>query len=194
LELFGLPHEVTVRESLSAGADIALFSTDKLIGGPQGGLIVGCKDLIEKIRKQPLYRALRVCKMTLAALEATLKLFKSPELLAKKHPIYCMLGKSLSEIEMQAVQLSKQIQTLKPDLKVSVIKTITYLGGGSLPGSELPSFAVSIASKKISAEMLSKIFRRAAVPVVPHIKDDEVILDMRTVFPEDVHYILEAVN
>ena len=75
-----------------------------------------------------------------------------------------------------------------------MIKTITYLGGGSLPGSELPSFAVSIASKKISAEMLSKIFRRAAVPVVPHIKDDEVILDMRTVFPEDVHYILEAVN
>jgi L-seryl-tRNA(Ser) seleniumtransferase len=194
LEKYGLPHEVTVSESLSAGSDIVLFSTDKLIGGPQGGLIVGRKDLIEKIRKQPLYRALRVCKLTLAALEATLKLFRSPELLVERHPIYGMLGKSLAEIEEQAMRLSEQMASKRPDWNVSVVKTITYLGGGSLPGSELPSFAVKVSSQLKSAEEISKMFRLADTPVIPHIKDDAVLLDMRTVSKDEIEFILKAVN
>jgi len=194
MEQFGLPHEVTVRESLLAGADIALFSTDKLIGGPQGGLIVGRTDLIEKIRKQPLYRALRVCKMTLTALEATLKLFKSPDLLVRKHPVYSMLAKSAVEIEMQALEVVKTISKKRPDWKVSVTKTTTFLGGGSLPGAELPSFAVKIISGKESADDISRIFRTAAVPVVPHISDGAVLLDMRTVSAEELHCIAEAVR
>jgi len=194
MEQFGLPHEVTVRESLTAGADIALFSTDKLIGGPQGGLIVGKTELIEKIRKQPLYRALRVCKMTLAALEATLKLFRSPDILIKRHPIYSMLAKSQVEIETQALQLAKQISARKTGWKVSVTKTTTFLGGGSLPGAKLPSFAVKIVSSKESADEISRMFRLAEVPVVPHISEGAVLLDMRTVSQAEVEFILKAVE
>ncbi|MDD4869947.1 MAG: L-seryl-tRNA(Sec) selenium transferase [Kiritimatiellae bacterium] len=193
LEQFGLPHEVTVKESLMAGADIVLFSTDKLIGGPQGGLIVGRKDLIETIRKQPLYRVIRVCKLTIAALEATLKLFRSPDLLVKKHPIYKMLAKSPVELETQALKVSKLISKKCPDWKVSVVKTITYLGGGSLPGAELPSFAVRISSGKMSADAIAKMFRMADVPVIPHISDDAVLLDMRTVSEDEIGFVVKAV-
>jgi len=194
LEQFGLPHESTVQESVKAGADVVLFSTDKLIGGPQGGMIVGKEKYITRIRKHPLYRVLRVCKLTLGALEATLKLFKSPELLAAKHPIYMMLAKSPAEIEKSARELADLISHKKPEWNVSVIKTTSYLGGGSLPEEALLSFAVKITTKSCSADELARRFRTASTPVIPRIAGNAVLLDLRTVLPGDVSEILKAVE
>ena len=194
LEMFGLDHECTVRESLDAGADVALFSTDKLIGGPQGGMIVGRADLLEKIRSHPLYRVLRVCKLTLGALEATLRLFRSPDLLAKNHPVYRMIAKTPLEIESQARQVRDLIAARRPDWTIEVSREVSYLGGGSLPEAEMPSFAVRVRAAGISADDLALGFRMADTPVIPRVADDRVILDMRTVFPDDIPDILQAVE
>jgi L-seryl-tRNA(Ser) seleniumtransferase len=194
LEQFGLPHESTVQESIKAGADVVLFSTDKLIGGPQGGMIVGKEKFITRIRKHPLYRVLRVCKLTLGALEATLKLFKSPELLAAKHPIYMMLARTPAELEESAAKLADLIFQKKPRWNVSVIKTTSYLGGGSLPEESMPSFAVKITSKSCSTDELARRFRTASTPVIPRIAGNAVLLDMRTVLAGDVREILGAVE
>lgn len=193
LEKYGLEHEMTVRESLEAGADIVLFSTDKLIGGPQGGLIVGKKELIAQIKSHPLYRVLRVCKLTLGALEATLKLFKSPDLIEKTHPVYRMLGKGLEEMETQARAVAADLLKMKPEWRVTVEKTVSYLGGGALPAEELPSFAVAIAAKGKAADDLAWRFRQAETPVIPRVSDDAVLLDMRTVQKDEVAFVTQAV-
>ncbi|MFC1498921.1 L-seryl-tRNA(Sec) selenium transferase [Verrucomicrobiota bacterium] len=194
IEQFGLPHEMTVRESLEAGSDITLFSSDKLIGGPQGGLIVGKKELLDKIRSHPLYRALRVGKMTLAALESTLRLFKSPEHLSQKHPVYIMLSKTPEEIKIQAEKLAKLISAKKPKWSISVVEEKSYIGGGTAPDSSLPSFAVSISDPSESTNDLAKQLRQAETPIIPHVREDAVLLNMRTVFSEEEKDILKAVT
>ena len=194
LEQFGLDHEYTVRESLQAGADLVLFSTDKLIGGPQGGMIVGRAGLIERIRSHPLYRILRVCKLTLGALEATLRLFKAPDLLAKKHPVYMMMAKTPAAMKSQALQLKIEIGRKRPDWELAISKEVSYLGGGSLPGAEMPSFALRAKAPHMRADEMARQFRMSATPIIPRVADDCVILDMRTVFPEDIPDILQAVE
>lgn len=191
-EEYGLPHEVTVRESLEAGSDIALFSTDKLIGGPQGGMIVGKKELIDKIRKDPLYRILRICKLTLSALEGTLQLFTQPELLKDKHPLYTALSRKTDEIGKQAEEVAAAVSKIQPNWKVEAIQTTSILGGGSLPGSELPSHGVAIASKDLSAESLAAAFRNSPTPVFGRIEKETFILDMRTVTQHDADAIAET--
>ena len=181
LEAFGLPHEGTVQESLAAGADLALFSTDKLIGGPQGGMIVGRGELIARIRSHPLYRAFRVCKLTLAALEATLRLFKNPDRLVRTHPLYAMIGKTHQEMEAQAVSLAQAIQARHTDWMVDVLPEQSFLGGGALPDEAMPSFAVGLRSSAIAAGELALRLRMAAIPVVGRVHDDRLLLDMRTV-------------
>ncbi len=193
LEQFGVEHEMTVGESITAGADLVLFSTDKLIGGPQGGMIVGKTELVTRIRKHPLYRSLRVCKMTLAALSATLQLFKEPELLMAKHPLYAMIGKGLAYMEKQAQDLAGQIAGKRPDWNVSVVKEESFLGSGSLPGEAHPAYAVSIRSEQESTEGIACSFRSAAVPVFPHISDDTVRLNMRTLFPKEMTDVINAI-
>ena len=192
LESFGLQHEMTVAESLQAGADIALFSTDKLIGGPQGGLIVGRSDLLERVRKHPLYRAFRVGKLTLAALEATLRIFRAPDVLPKSHPVYGMLAKPTDTIKAQAERVAGQLTADHPTWTVSVEETASRLGGGALPGSELPSFAVQITPKGISADALALQLRQSQAPVISRIKDAAILLDMRTVREHEVDDVLNA--
>lgn len=191
---YELPHEVTVRESLEAGADLALFSTDKLIGGPQGGLIVGKKALIDIIRKDPLYRVLRICKLTLSALEGTLKLFTQPETLDKNHPLYRALSRTPADIRIQADSITTAIHSMHPDWTVTSIETVSILGGGSLPGSELPSHGISITSKKQSADTIAAAFRKAPTPVFGRIEKDAFILDMRTVEADDENNLLETAS
>lgn len=193
LEQYGLEHEMTMRESLEAGADIVLSSTDKLIGGPQGGLIVGRKDLLDRVRACPLYRALRVGKMTLAALEATLRLFQAPERLPQTHPIYTMMARTVSDMKAQAETLAADITGARPDWTVDVAEDISFLGGGSLPGLELPAWSVRIQSADQSADDISSVFRRAVPPVIPRIDDDAVCLNMRTLLRDDLTYIRQAV-
>jgi L-seryl-tRNA(Ser) seleniumtransferase len=180
LERFGLSHEMTLAESLAAGADLVLASTDKLIGGPQGGLVLGRADLIKQLRSHPLYRALRVCKLTLAALEATLRLFKNPAQLPATHPLYAMLAKTPEALFAQAESLAARLRPLTPN-PVAVVEHAAYLGGGSLPGQILPSYAVRIAARDGAAAALARRLREADVPVVSRVHQDAVLLDMRTV-------------
>jgi L-seryl-tRNA(Ser) seleniumtransferase len=192
LAQYGLEHEMTMRESLEAGADIVLSSTDKLIGGPQGGLIIGRKDLLDRVRSHPLYRALRVCKMTLAALEATLRVFREPEFLVERHPLYGMIGGSLADLETRAKDVARRISESRSDWIVAVTETSSKLGGGAAPLSEIPSFAVSINSSAQSASEIALEFRTAEPPVIARVKEDTVLLDMRTVSKEEVDDVVRA--
>jgi L-seryl-tRNA(Ser) seleniumtransferase len=191
LERFGLAHEVTLAESVAAGADLVLSSTDKLIGGPQGGLIVGRKELIDRVRSHPLYRAMRVCKLTLAALEATLRLFKNPAQLTRTHPLYAMLAKTPDALFRQAEALALELRKLTPDA-VAVVEHASYLGGGSLPGQVLPSFAVRIAVRDGQAAPAARRLREASVPVVCRVHQDALYLDMRTVSEEECAQIVRT--
>ncbi|MCL2105436.1 MAG: L-seryl-tRNA(Sec) selenium transferase, partial [Kiritimatiellaeota bacterium] len=195
LRPFGLAHEMTMAESLAAGADLVLASTDKLIGGPQGGLIVGKRDLIGKIRNHPLYRAMRVCKMTLAALEATLRLFKNPAQLPHTHPLYFTLSRTPDELMRQADQVGTALRTVRNDfgettLPVAVVAHDAYLGGGALPGQALPSFAVRIKTR--DAATLARKLREADVPVVARVHQDALYLDMRTVMPGECGQVIRS--
>jgi L-seryl-tRNA(Ser) seleniumtransferase len=190
LEAFGLPHEGTVQESLAAGVDLALFSTDKLIGGPQGGMILGRRDVVARVRAHPLYRAFRVCKLTLGALEATLRLFKAPDRLAVTHPVYRMLARTPDQMKVQAGELADALRRRQPGWTVTTGPDTSFLGGGTLPEEGMPSFTVRITVPGVSADELARRFRLAAVPVVARIHDAQVVLDMRTVSPSDHDDIL----
>jgi len=189
LRPFGLTHEMTMAESLAAGADLVLASTDKLIGGPQGGLILGKRELIAKIRNHPLYRAMRVCKMTLAALEATLRLFKNPAQLTQSHPLYFMLSRTPDELMRQAETLAQQLRPLTRT-PVAVVAHEAYLGGGSLPGQALPSFAVRIDAD--DAATLARNLRETSLPVVSRVHQDALYLDMRTMMPDECPQVIRA--
>jgi len=192
LENFGLGHEITVRESLQAGVDIALFSTDKLIGGPQGGLIVGKASLVRKVLSHPLYRVLRVCKLTLSALEATLRLFLNPDSLPKTHPVYRSIAQTVSGMEQKATSLGQAISAAQPRWDVSVTSDKSYLGGGALPDSELPSFAVRLKAPGYTADALAASFRAAAIPVVPYVREDAVLLNLRTIEASEMPEIVST--
>ena len=184
---------MTLRESLAAGADLVLSSTDKLIGGPQGGLILGKTRYIEQIRKHPLYRAFRVCKMTLAALEATLRLFKNPETLERDHPLYRMLARTPEELKQQAEHCAAQLRNAVV-ADVAVTAHEAYLGGGSLPTQTLPSFAVALTFHAHAVEDYARALREAAIPVVPRIFKQAILLDMRTVLPEECEHLIATVR
>ena len=171
---------MTLAESVAAGADLVLSSTDKLIGGPQGGLIIGRRALIQQVRSHPLYRALRVCKLTLAALEATLRLFKNPARLPHTHPLYAMLAKTPDGLRRQAELLAESLRAFVSD-PVAVVEHAAYLGGGSLPGQVLPSFAVRIGVRDGQAANVARRLREADMPVVARVHQDALYLDMRTV-------------
>ena len=216
LRQFGLAHEMTLAESLEGGADLVLASTDKLIGGPQGGLILGRGALIEKIRNHPLYRAMRVCKMTLAALEATLRLFKNPAQLTKTHPLYAMLARAPHELMQQAEGVAEGLRNgntgnagntgrgayaIRPyspssqnsqhsQYSHSIVPHDSYLGGGSLPGQTLPSFAVRIETP--DAAGLARRLRGGPVPIVARVHQNALYLDMRTVMPDECEQIVRS--
>ncbi len=192
---YGLQKEPTVQESVSAGIDIVTFSGDKLLGGPQAGIIVGKKDMIEKIRTNPLTRALRIDKLTLAALEATLRLYRDQEQAVSAIPTLNMLTQSISEIEKKAVMLKKMLENLNhPDLHTHLNNTQSKAGGGSLPLLELPSKCLGIAIDGISANAVEEALRLGTPPVIGRIEEDTFIMDMRTAREEDLAIIRDAVQ
>ncbi len=186
LEQWGLPHERTPREAIEAGADIVTFSGDKLLGGPQCGLIVGKKELIARIRKNPLKRALRVDKVTLAALAATLRLYRDPERLVERLPTIRMLARTAVSIGEQAERIAPLIRARLGDrYTVTVRDAASQIGSGSRPLDVLPSKAVAIevngpkkgAGTRIAA--VEKIFRSLPIPVIGRIEHDALMLDLR---------------
>jgi len=192
LSKYGLPKEPTVQESIEAGADIVFFSGDKLIGGPQAGIIVGRKSLIDIVRKHPLTRMLRICKLTDTALEQTLRLFLDPETLAEHHPTLKMLSLPKKTLREKATALKKKLDREIPLLTVHVTECDSETGGGSLPGTAIPSYGLAVSVPGMSAERLSFSLRRNEPPVVARIRGDEVLLDMRTLLEGEGDIVLSA--
>ena len=185
LRAFGLPREPTVQESVAAGADLVCFSGDKLIGGPQSGIIVGSRALIQQIKKHPLTRMLRVGKMTVLALERTLQLFLDPEGLVKNHPTLRMLALPAASLRQRASRMAKRLAGKSAKLQVRVAAAVSSTGGGSLPGFDLPTSVVALRSTELSADRLCRLLRLNEPPIIARIKDDEVLLDMRTLLEGD---------
>jgi L-seryl-tRNA(Ser) seleniumtransferase len=192
LEMFGLPHEPTVQESIQAGADIVLFSADKLIGASQGGIIVGRKELIDRIRRHPLARAFRVDKTALMAIERTLQLFRDPGKLSERHPLYRMLATPAETLRTRAESLAQAIRQAMPDAQVAVVATESFLGSGSLPMHALPSWAVELASESMKACELARLLRLDCEAIFGRLENDKVILDVRTLDDDQLPLIAQA--
>jgi L-seryl-tRNA(Ser) seleniumtransferase len=184
LAKYGLTHEPTVREAVAEGADLVTFSGDKLLGGPQAGFIVGTKTLIQKINKNPMKRALRVDKIRIAALEATLKLYRDPDRLAERLPTLRLLSRQKAEIEALAQRLLPLVlDKLGANYAVEISACRSQIGSGALPLETIPSAGLAISAlsarsgKAITA--LSAAFRSLPVPVVGYIADQKLIFDLR---------------
>ena len=182
---WGLPYEVTVRETVEAGADIVTFSGDKLLGGPQAGIIVGKKALIAQIKKNPLKRALRVGKLTLAALEPTLRLYLHPEQLAERLTTLRLFTRPASAMQAQAQALQSVLQTsLGPQYVVEPAAMSSQIGSGALPVENLPSFGLCIraAERKHAGRLLQQLeagLRQLPRPVIGRLREDALWLDLR---------------
>lgn len=186
--------EPTVTGSLRAGADIALFSGDKLLGGPQAGIIIGRADLVARIRSHPLMRALRPDKLTLAALEATLRLYRDPASLRQKLPTWRMLREPLAETERRARRLAGLLAGASADLNVTATEAESFAGGGTLPTLALPTWVVRLKHARLAAHELAAALRRARTPVVGRVQDDAFMLDCRTVATEELEDLVNALS
>lgn len=186
LKEFGLATEPLVQASIRAGADVVCFSGDKLIGGPQSGIVVGKAEWIQKIRKNPLARAFRCGKLSLAALEATLKLFLMPENLRACHPIYRMLGLTPQELGRRA---NKVASSLKKSLPAGVGLTVgdgeSQVGSGAVPVETIPTKVLAVASPSLSADDLAAKLRLLSPPIFARISKDAVLFDFRTIQPDE---------
>jgi L-seryl-tRNA(Ser) seleniumtransferase len=194
LEQFGLPHEPTVRESIEAGADVVLFSGDKLIGASQAGIIVGRRELIDRLRKHPLMRAVRADKTCLMVLERTLHLFRNPERLRHEHPTYRMICVPVGALRRRAETLVKALAETAPHARADIEPSVAYLGSGSLPTEAIPSFMVGVSMPGLSASDLAKRLRLDDACVFGRIEDDRLRLDMRTITDEQVTAIAGALG
>jgi L-seryl-tRNA(Ser) seleniumtransferase len=185
LARFGLTHEPTVKEAIAEGADLVTFSGDKLLGGPQAGFIVGRKDLIARLKSNPMKRALRIDKIRLAALEATLKLYLDPDRLAEKLPTVRLLARSKKDIETAAKRLLPMVaEKLGQGFETSITSCASQIGSGALPMEKVPSagLAIRVRSAKRSGRALNALstaLRQLPIPVVGHIDDNALILDLR---------------
>jgi L-seryl-tRNA(Ser) seleniumtransferase len=195
LDQYGLQHEPTVRERLATGVDVVTFSGDKLLGGPQAGIIVGKKEALEKIKRNPLNRALRIDKFTLAALEATLMHYLRPADTVKKLRSLKALTEPVTAVKKRAENLIAKLQNEKFDsLKFSLREDFAAAGGGSLPTQQIPTILVAIKNKKISASRMEEKLRKLEVPVIVRVDKDEILLDLRTVSEDEFTFIVEGLK
>jgi L-seryl-tRNA(Ser) seleniumtransferase len=192
---YGLAREPTVQESVASGADVVTFSGDKLLGGPQAGVIVGKTGWIERLRKNPLTRALRIDKLTLAALESTLRLYRDEEKALAAIPTLRMLTATRAEIGERAAALARRLAGLgDPRLEVIPRDLPSKSGGGALPLVELPSACLALRVAGVSANQLERRMRLNEPPVIGRIEEDAFVVDLRTLQPEEGEIVAQALN
>ena len=187
---FGIQDEPLPSQSLQAGADVVLFSGDKLLGGPQCGILIGKREALEKISTHPMMRALRLDKTILAALSATLDLYLGPDP-TQSVPILQLISTPLEKLQTRAESLAESISEIS-DYTATAMEDVTYLGGGSVPTQEIETWSVSIKHAQRSDDELSLQLRTSATPVLGRIRQNEFKLDLRSVFPHQDQLILEA--
>lgn len=195
LAAFGLQHEPTVREVLGSGVDVVTFSGDKLLGGPQAGIIVGKKDIVARIKKNPLNRALRIDKFTLAALEATLMRYLAPGDAPRNLRSLRALTEPLGDVKKRARKLMAKLKRAGlSGLTYELKDSMAAAGGGSLPTEDIPSAVVTVKSAKMSASRMEASLRRAAVPVIVRVDEDEIQIDLRTVAEDEFGFVVDALR
>lgn len=190
---FGLTGEPIARESVAAGADVVLFSGDKLLGGPQCGILVGRRAVIDKIARHPLMRALRVDKLTLAALAATLRLYEDETRALQSVPLLALLSAPLDNLKNRAERLAPQLRALPGVADAQPLADETFLGGGSLPTQAIPTWCVAVRPAKHSTAEFAAALRTGDPAVFVRVKDDRVLFDLRAVFPAQDQSLVDAV-
>ena len=184
MSAYGL-NEPNVPASLKTGVDVILFSGDKLLGGPQAGIIAGKKKYIEAMKKHPLARAMRVDKMTFAALEATLKKYRDEKVALRDIPILNMISASKEDMKAKAEKLAAALKEINANLVLDVVEVEDQIGGGSAPMVKLPGYAVAVAAKGSSAQSIERKLRKAETPIVARIQNDQLLLCVRTIFEDE---------
>ncbi len=184
--------EPTVIDALNDGADVVLFSGDKLLGGPQGGILIGKKEYIDKMKKHPLARAFRVDKMTLAAMEATFFEYLDMEDAKRNIPVLRMITIPEEELIQKAELIRNAIETATDHFALNICSCKDQVGGGSAPTVKLSGVAVSVSSETLSAEKLERLLRKADTPVIVRVAHDEVLLSVRTIREEEIPAVASA--
>ncbi len=191
LSPWGLSGEPTVREALASEVDAVVFSGDKLLGGPQAGILLGTKSAIEACRKDPLARAVRSDKFTLAALEATLALYRDPETARREIPVLHMLTEDTNEIRRRAEALAEGVGGKS---YARLIEGESEVGGGSFPGAKLKTWLIQLTSDTMTPDVLAARLREPEPPIIVRIAEDHVVLDLRTIFPDQMETVAAAVR
>ena len=196
LSKYGLQYEPTVQDSLKRGVDIVTFSGDKLLGGPQGGIIVGKKEYIEAMKNNPLTRAFRVDKFTIAALEATLRYYLEEDMAIKEIPTLKMLTMSTEEIDYLAKELLLEINKLDLQSKVEIFIEESYseVGGGSLPLEQLPTKCVVLNPSGFSTQSFENELRKFSIPIITRLYKDKIYMDVRTLKKEEFPIIAKGIK
>lgn len=195
LTRYGLIKEPTVQEAIDAGADIITFSGDKLLGGPQAGIILGKKGLLDLIKLNPLTRALRIDKFTLAALESTLLLYLDEKRAMEEIPTLKMLSLDIRKLKNRGKRLLKRLSGIGDQMMEFTLRDdVSQVGGGALPLQELPTMVISIKPINFSVNRLEESLRKVDPPIISRISKEELILDMRTVFDEDIPLLAEGIE
>ncbi len=195
LAAHGLQHEPTVREVLATDVDVVTFSGDKLLGGPQAGIIVGKKDIIAKIKKNPLNRALRIDKFTLAALEATLMHYLAPEAVPRTLRSLKALTEPQADVKKRARKLVQKLKRVNiPDLTFEIREDVAAAGGGSLPTQDIPTIVVAVKSANMTTSRVEAKLRQAAVPIIVRVNESEILLDLRTVSEDEFGFVVDGLR
>ncbi|MBE0425061.1 MAG: L-seryl-tRNA(Sec) selenium transferase [Nitrospirae bacterium] len=194
LRAFGIYTEPAVREVVEAGVDITTFSGDKMLGGPQGGVIVGKKDYIEKIQKNPMTRAVRIDKLTLAGFEATLMEYVDEENAIENVPTLKMLLQKPETLKERAKRIAKRLKKEIKDVHIHVMPDSSRAGGGALPEVDLSTYVVSIKSGGISVNKFEERLRKGNPPIISRIKEESLIIDVRTVRDKDIDGLVTGIK
>ena len=196
LEKYNLPSEPRVQDSIAAGADLVTFSGDKMLGGPQAGIIVGRKDLVSYIRTNQLARTLRVDKFSIAALEATLRLYLDEEMAIREIPVWRMLTVEKETLKKRAVALAGRLEGIIETGNVFTIEGTSRVGGGALPIAELPTYlaAIKLSEEGIHPAELVERLRQGDPPVILRLQQDTLLFDLRTIFEDQEDALVEAVR